>query len=238
MGALLWGCGGHVLPEIHSDADRFTTARRLYDQGDYGDAVTLLKPYIDSAAGTAQVDQAIYLLGTCYLKQKEWALAADQFERIGRDYPESDSSASAAFRLGEAYFGQSRNADFDQDFTHRALDQWESYLRDNPGHWLNIEAQRRVMDARTRLARKLLHTGDLYLKLRLLEPARVYYRRVVDEHGDTAERPYADMGLALLDAHQGKRAEAVAQLREIETQYARLPIASKAAQERRRLERK
>ena len=236
--AAFWGCGGHVLPEIHSEADRFATARRLYERGDYGDAVTLLKPYIDAAAGTAQVDEAIYLLGACYLGQKEWALAADQFERIARDYPESDSSGSAAFRLGEAYFGQSRQADFDQDFTRRALEQWENYLRDHPGHWLNVEAGRKVMEARTRLARKLLHTGDLYLKLRFLEPARLYYRQVIDGYGETSARPYAELGLALLDAREGKRAEAIEQLRAVETQYARLPIAQKAARERARLERK
>lgn len=233
-----WGCGGHVLPEIHSEADRLATARRLYQQRDYGDAVLLLKPTLDAASGTAQVDEAIYLLGACYLGQREWALAAEQFERLARDYPESDSSGSAAFRLGEAYFGQSRQADFDQDFTRRALEQWEGYLRDHPDHWLNAEANRKILEARTRLARKLLHTADLYYKLRFNEPSRVYYRRVLDEYGETGARPYAEMGLALLDARAGKKDEAIAQLRSVETQFARMPVASKAARARARLERK
>jgi len=236
--AWLSGCGGHVLPEIHSDADRLSTARRLRDQGSYLDATELLKTYISSSSGTAQVDEAVYLLGDCYLRQKEWALAVNEFERLGRDYPESDSSAAAAFRLAEAYFGQSRREDFDQGYTHRALEQFQSYLRGHPGHWLNAQAERRVMEVRTRLARKLLGTGGLYLKLGFWEPARVYYRQVVEEYGDTASRTEADLGLALVDAREGKRAEAIAQLREIETRYAHLPVARRAARERQRLERK
>ena len=241
--ATLWviglaGCGGHVLPEIHSDGDRLATARQLVERRDYTDAVTLLKSTIDAGAGSARVDEAIVLLGTCYLKQREWVLAAEQFERIARDYPESDSSGTAAFQLGEAYFGQSRKQDFDQEHTHRAIDQWSSYLRGHPGHWQNAEAERRIMEARTRLAHKLLGTADLYRKLGLLEPARIYYRRVIDEHGDTSWRPHAELGLALLDARQWRRDEAIARLAEIEQQYPQLPVAQRAARERKRLERK
>ena len=63
------------------------------------------------------MDEAIYLLGHCYLRSKDYPNAQVEFERLLRDYPESDSSGSAAYRLGEALRGQSRPADFDQDFT-------------------------------------------------------------------------------------------------------------------------
>jgi len=234
----LAACGGHVLPEIHSQGDRLATARALYDRGSYGDASELLKNIIDSGAGSARIDEAIYLLGQCYLTLHEWSMATEQFERIARDYPESDSSGSAAFRLGEAYYGQSRKPDFDQDRTRQALEQWSGYLRAYPGHWLNVEAQKRIMQARTRLAQKALGTGDLYLKMRLMEPARAYYQVVIDEFGDTSWRPRAELGLAMVDAKEGRKAEAIERLREIERQYPQLPIAQLAGYQRRKLERK
>ena len=237
LGALLMaGCGGHVLPEIQG-GDRFATARMLYERGSYGDAATLLKSIIDTGAGSARIDEAIYLLGQTYLKQREWQLAAEQFERVTRDYPESDSTASASFRLGEAYFGQARRPDFDQEYTLRALSQWTAYQRANPDHWLQGEANRRIMEARVRLATKLIHTANLYRKLRHYEPSRIYYRRVIDEYGDTSLRPQAELGLAMVDARNGKKTEAVAALREIERQYPQLPVAQEAARERRRIER-
>jgi outer membrane protein assembly factor BamD len=236
--ALAWGCGGHVLPEIHSEADRLTIARRLFAEEDYGNAIELLKTYTESAGGAADVDQAIYMLGQCYLRSRDFPLAANEFERLLRDYPESDSSGSAAFRLGEAYFGQTRRPDFDQEFTVKALDQWQSYLRGYPGHWLNAEAERKVLEARSRLAQKLADTGNLYLKLRFSEPARLYFQRVLDDYADTPVVGEARLGLAITDGRQGKRDQALAALREIETQFAGHALAERASRERRRLERK
>lgn len=236
IAATLAGCGASTLPAIRSDADRLTVARHLHAEGDDTQAIELLKVYTASASGAADVDQAIYLLGECYLAIKEWPLAANEFERLLRDYPESDSSASASFRLGEAYFGQSRKPDFDQEFTLKALEQWLNYLRLNPGHWLNATAQGKVLEGRTRLANKLLSNGNLYLKLRHFEPARFYFRRVVDEYPETPARPRAELGLAIADAKEKKKVPAIAAFREIESRYAGQPVAHDAARERRRLE--
>jgi outer membrane protein assembly factor BamD len=238
LAALVWACGGHVLPEIHSEADRLSVARRLFAEHEYADAITLLKTYTTSSGGAADVDEAIYLLGQCYLKTHDWALAATEFDRLIKDYPESDSTASAAFRLGEAYFGQSRKPDFDQEYTIKALDQWLAYKNTYPGHWLQREADAKILEARSRLAKKLVATGRLYLKLKLPQPARVYFQRVLDEYGDTPLVADARLGLALAEARDGKRDEAIATLRELEAQQSGQPIAERAARERRRLERK
>src|SRR5262245_30604097 len=238
LGVWLAGCGASVLPSVHSETERLALARRMRDQGKYDQAIELLKTYVDNNAGSADVDDALYMLGDSYLRTKAWTDAGAQFERLLRDYPESDSSGSARFRLGEALFAQSRPVDFDQDYTLRAIEEWQRYLRDFPGHWLNAEATNRINQGRTRLADKLVRTGSLYLKLRLPEPARLYFSRVTSEYGDTAKVSEAELGLALADALDGKRTEAIAQLKSIEERYPGQPVAEKAARERRRLEKR
>jgi outer membrane protein assembly factor BamD len=235
---ILVGCGASVLPTIHSDSERLAVARRMVERREYGEAVELLKSYIASSGGSADVDEAIYLLGRSYLGQKEWVLAQGEFERLLRDYPESDSAGAASFRMGEALFGQTRPRDFDQEFTVKAIDQWQSYLRDYPGHWLNPEAEHRIFVSRTRLAEKLVDTGNLYLKLKQPGPARMYYQKVTEEYPDTTATPFAEIGLALCEAAQGRRDQAVAQLRQVESRYAGQPPATRAARERSRLERR
>ena len=74
--------------------------------------------------------------------------------------------------------------------------------------------------------------------MRLLEPARAYYQRVIDEFGDTSWRPQAEYGLGMVYVKMGRKDEAIAVLREVETQYPQLPISKLAGYERRRLERK
>lgn len=238
LAAALVGCAGSVLPVVRSEAERLTVARSLMEQKKWVSATEMLKGFVDNNAGSADVDQAIYLLGECYLRTKEWASAGVEFERLTRDYPESDSTPAAAFRLGEALYGQARPADFDQEYTNKALDQWQSYLRTYPGHWLNAEAERRIALAQGRIGSKLLDTGRLYLKLKLAGPARVYFQRVDQDYGDTALGSEARVGLALCDALQGQRDKALEELRQVETQSAGQPAAAQAARERARLERR
>src|SRR5262245_42950617 len=95
----LAGCGASVMSQVHSEEERLALARRYASDRRYFDSIELLKSYIQNNAGSAEVDEAIYLLGECYLKTKDWATAAVEFERLLTDYPESDSAASGSFRL-------------------------------------------------------------------------------------------------------------------------------------------
>jgi outer membrane protein assembly factor BamD len=232
---LLGGCGAAALPSVHSEPERFALARRLAAKGDYVDAIELLKTYSANNAGAADVDQAVYLLGQCYLATREFASASVEFERLLREYPESDSSGAASFRLGQAYFGQSRPPDFDQEYTHKALDQWRQFLESYPDHWLAPEAHHQVQIARMRLATKLVNAGDLYVKLRYLAPARAYYHKVEDEYADLPQLGQAWVGLARCDALEHNKADAIARLKQVEERFAGRPIAAEAAHERARL---
>ena len=237
LAVALAGCGASVLPSVHSETERFSVAQQTAARGDYADAIGLLKTYVANNAGSADVDNAIYLLGECYLKTKSWTLAAAEFERLMRDFPESDSCPSASFRLGEAYFGQSRGPDFDQEYTERAEGQWQSYLRAFPGHWLNDEGRHRVAIAHVRLATRLVRTGNLYLKMRQLTPARIYYERIERDYPDTPQLADAWVGLALIDSREGHRDGAIERLKMVESRFPGRPAADRAARERARLQR-
>jgi len=232
----LAGCGAGTIPPVSSESERLSHARTSMDKREYSVAIELLKAYIANNAGSREVDEAIYRLGVCYLRTKENALAQVEFERLLRDYPESDSSGSASFRLGEALWGQARPPDFDQEFTQKALDQWESYLRSDSDHWLVPEARRRIAEARLRLATRLSAVGMLYLKLGLPKPAQVYFQKVADEYADTPKAADAHFGLALCLAKQGKRDEALQRLRALEAEVPTGKLHERVVKERKRVE--
>ena len=230
------GCAAHVLPAVHSEGDRLRMADQAYARRDLLDAIDLYKTYIQRNAGTAQVDGAICMLGQCYLDTRDWPSAEEQFERLLKDYPESDSAGSAAYLLGEALMGQSRPRDFDQQYTQKALDQWDDYMRRYPDHWRHAQAERRVLEVRSQLAAKLVDTGDLYVKLHQYQPARMYYQRVIDQYRETVPSADAELGLALVDARLGKIAEAIDELKDLEQRFPGRPVTLRAQLERTRLE--
>lgn len=230
--AMVAGCGGSVLPQIHDEGGRLELARRLYAKNDATLAVEVLAPFSTSGSGSGNVDEAVYLLGLCHLKLKDWLAAQADFERLQRDYPESDSAASSAFRRGEALWGQSRGPDFDQEYTLKALEQWMTFRREHPEHWLADVATRRIAEARARLATKLYRTGDLYVKLKEYESARTYFRNVLTEYSESALYGDALIGWAVASARLGLRDTAIATLRELETEHAGQPLGLKAARTR------
>jgi outer membrane assembly lipoprotein YfiO len=232
----LAGCAAISMPAIHSEPERLEVARKLAKDREYTSAIEQLKLYVERNGGSAHVDEAIYLLGEVYLKSKDFPNAAVEFERLQRDFPESDSSAAAAFQLGEALYGQSRPPDFDQEFTTKALGQWEHYRRDYPWHWLVPKAEERIAKARAQLASKLMNNADLYYKLRQYDPARIYYQQVEQEYSDTPLLGNAMIGQARCNAMAGRTAEAIAYLKEMEQRFAGQPLGKKAASERSRIE--
>lgn len=236
LAALVVGCGAHVVPQIMNDSARVPLARSLYEKGDYTLAAEVLTSYAQSGAGNADIDQAVYLLGLTYLRQKDWANAQVQFERLLRDYPESDSASSASYQLGEALFGQSRKADFDQEFTLKALAQWEEFAKSWPESPWSGAAATRIGECRTRLARKLWRSGDLYLKQAYYEPAKLYFRNVLDSYADTPIYGDALIGLALTDARLGKKDSALVVLRALESEFAGKPLGERAAKARAKVE--
>ena len=231
----LSGCGASTLPSVHSESERLSLARRQAAKGDYTDAIELLKTFIDNNAGSVEVDHAVYLLGDCYLHVHDWASAAVQFDRLLREFPESDSSASASYHLGIAYEGQARPPDFDQEYTVKAIEQYRHYLQNYPGHWSNALAEHDIQTARMKLAGKLVDTGDLYVKLHLLPAARIYYGRVEDEYSDLPQLGDAWMGLARCDVLDHKPEAAIEKLKQVEERFAGRPVAEMAARERARL---
>jgi outer membrane assembly lipoprotein YfiO len=233
---VLAGCGAHVMSQVRTENERLEAGKRALEHRQYTDAIQNFKIYIANSQGQAQVDEVIYLLGMAYLESRQYPLAQGEFERLGRDYPESDSAGSASYRLGEALLGQTRPRDFDQEFTEKAVDQWQQYLRGFPGHWLNPEAERALLVARTRLGRKFNDAAKLYIKLRQYEPAEVYYLRVIQEYGDTPAGSEAELGLAQLDARRGRKAEAIERYKAIEARYPGQPVAKDAAKERAQVE--
>ena len=84
------GCAAGTTTAVHSESERLEVAQRMARARDWLSAIELLKTYIDRNAGSARVDEAIYLLGECYLRSKDYPNAVVEFERLQRDYPESD----------------------------------------------------------------------------------------------------------------------------------------------------
>ncbi|MGD8395760.1 MAG: outer membrane protein assembly factor BamD [Candidatus Eiseniibacteriota bacterium] len=163
----------------------FEDARGDYEAGHHFDAVLKFSDFIREYPGSVLVDQAIYYRGRSYYEQKDWILAAADFERVVRDFPESRFACDAQLWLAETYWRQSRKAPYDQAETRRAIQEYERFQRRCPEHEGIEEIPARLARARNRLAEKQYRAARLYEKLNQPESALIYLGLVVDEYPDT-----------------------------------------------------
>jgi outer membrane protein assembly factor BamD (BamD/ComL family) len=112
-------------------------------------------------------------------------MAAAEFERLVRDFPESRSACDAEFALAECYWHQSRKPQYDQRETEQAIVQLSRYLERCPEHEGAAEADELIDKALDRLAEKRYRAAKLYAKLKRPDAALLYCDLLVSEFGDS-----------------------------------------------------
>jgi outer membrane protein assembly factor BamD len=196
-GLLLAGCAGprstFVIPPGAGDA--LTPARAALAGGNETSAILKLTEYLKDNPGAALVDEANYLLGYANLAQGSRVLAADSFQRVLQDYPQSRFSAEACYQLAVSYDGLARPSQLDQDWTQKAIGAYQGFITRYPERPEVSKAQERIRVLEDRLARKEYENGVLYLKMRAPEAARLYFQMVLDDHPQSSFACRASLGL-------------------------------------------
>lgn len=215
-GLLLAGCAGprstFVIPPGPGVGDALSPARAALAAGNETTAILKLTDYLRDNPGSALVDEANYLLGLAHLGEKSRVLAADSFQRVLQDYPQSRFSADACYYLAVAYDGLARPSQLDQDWTGKAIGAYRGFVTRYPGRPEVAAAQERIQALEDRLARKDYENGALYMKMRSPEAARLYFQLVVERHPQSVWACRASLGIGESLASQRRWAEAAERL--------------------------
>jgi outer membrane assembly lipoprotein YfiO len=174
---------------------RFAEARSEFLRGHFAQAAQDLKAFLEASPGSADAEEATFLLAESYRHTGDFALAEVEYRQLITTYPASAHRAEAEFQMGVVLWRESHGAPYDQDLTHRALDQFRRFVTTHPDDPHVQEAKAVIAQAEARLAEKLYRIGRLYVKLRAYESARIYLNDLVSTYPNTL---WADRGALLL----------------------------------------
>ncbi len=188
--ALAWlsagGCGGGpTIQPVAQPADQLGVARAAIEKKDYRRAEELLKGYLDLNPVSTEAGEAHYLLGLIHYRRGEWPLAATEFAILINQFPDDVRVPDGRYHLALSFWRQSRPAPYDQEYTRRALSEFDRFLALYPEHPRAEEARKWRDEARERLAKKAFENGRLYYKLGFQGPARLYLLEVREQYADT-----------------------------------------------------
>ena len=189
--SLTISCGSHVAREQMNAFEAFRQAMDEFHRGKYLNAVDQLTLVTFNYSGSSIVDSAQYYLAESHFMMKEYILAAAEFERLVSHFPSSPLVDDARYKIGLCYFKLSPKYALDQEYTYKAIEEYQRFTEDYPQSSLVPEVLESIFQARTKLAKKTFKSGKLYFRMKDYQSAIIYMNEVLDYYYDTNFAPPA-----------------------------------------------
>lgn len=177
-----------VVKSITAD-ERFEMGKKLFDDEDYLDAIHEFEIVKIQFPGSTVADDAQYYLAESRFKMEEYLLAAQEYQELIRNMSASSFVPLAQFKVGLCYYNISPGSSLDQQYTHRAIDEFQTFIEYYPTHELVQEATANIKKLNETLAKKLYETAKLYMNMEYYKSATIYFNTVIEKYHDT---PYAE----------------------------------------------
>jgi len=172
----------------------FEKAKAFYDRGRYTDATRAFETVLSIGRGTEIAQESQYLLAMSYFNNRDYLVAASEFQRYATNFPRSERRIDAEFQEAISYYKLSPRYKLDQTDTFRAIELMQLFIGRYPGTTQAEEAAGLIDEMRDKLARKEYESGQMYLRIRQYEAAAIYFGMVLDMYPETT---WAEASLAL-----------------------------------------
>ncbi|MGH2574587.1 MAG: outer membrane protein assembly factor BamD [Ignavibacteria bacterium] len=190
----LYGCSSSGSDINTDDPEKaFKIAKRNFDRGDYTDAIEDFSFIKIKFPGTQIADKVQFYLADSYFHQKEYLLAAYEYETMLKNYPLSTFIPETRYKLGLSYYHLSPKYALDQQYTKYAIAELQTYIELYPEDKNIRDAERKLNELKNKLAYKDFKSGELYMKLGNYRSANIYFGNVVE---NIIESDWADDAMA------------------------------------------
>jgi outer membrane protein assembly factor BamD len=212
---LFLACGPAPPVSTPDAEDQYQLAMERFEDEKYEQAQLEYQKLIWNYPGSDLVDDAQYHLAECHRLLEDYPTAVVEYSRLVRSYSQSPFAPTAHYKLALCYYQQSLPSHLDQDFTHMAIHELNTFLEEHPGHEDAPEARKLLLEARTKLAKKEYENARLYYKMDAYDSAIIYIEELLEEYPDTKWAPDAHYLIGECYREQGNRDDALAAYRQV-----------------------
>ena len=197
---VLVSCHSSDVAQPLAAEDRFAKGKQEFEKEDYLEAIEDFTAVTLQFPGSAVADDAQFYLGECRFQRGEYLLAAYEYQTLRKNMPASTLVPLSQYKIGLCYYRLSPKPPLDQNYTRKAIDEFQSFLEYFPTHELASDAEAKIRELNNRLAKKDYDTGVLYMKMENYRAATFYFGSVLEKYHDSeyAERAHVGKLQALI----------------------------------------
>ena len=226
---VVWfSCSSESIKPLPGAENQYQIAKREYQKKDWSNAVMEFQKLIFNYPGFAQADSAQFLLAMSYFNNKEYPLAAGEFNKLSFSFPTSFLTDDAMYYAGVCALEQSPKPELDQQYTQIAIERFRDFLEEYPESEFVPQAEQKILEARSKIAKKTYNTAYLYVKLGDYDAALIYLNEILDLYSDTPWFSEAFFLLGEVYLKQNKLDQAKATFQEFVAKFPQDKLAHKA----------
>lgn len=219
LALLVTACGSTNENRVLPADPQYASAVRLYEDGEYDDAVAAFQAFTFNYPQDPRVVDARWLTAESYYSDGDWATAAQEYLNFQRDYPRDDRAAEALFNAARSYERMSLRPELDQRDTQRALTVIDRVLSEYPGSEFAESARERRGQLRNKLAEKEYLIAEFYFDNEDYEAAETYLVELIERFPQSDWVPAAYALLARARCEHGLDDEAARAFRALAELY-------------------
>lgn len=164
--AVLSGCSGYNKILKASDYNtKYSLAKNYFMEGRYTNCSSILEECVAYQRGTAQAEESMYLLATCYYNLNDYLSASQYYLACFRSFPNSTYSENCLYWSGKSLFLDTPDPRLDPTSTESAILQLQRFVETYPDSKYRPEAEDMIYTMYDRLVEKELGTAELYYNM-------------------------------------------------------------------------
>jgi outer membrane protein assembly factor BamD len=183
------GCSSSEAVKQLSAQERFDLGTKAFKDEDYLAAIEEFKVVSLQFQGSNVADSAQFYLAECRYLREEYILAAFEYDVLIRTMTSSSFTARARFRRATCYYELSPKSHLDQNYSRKAIDNYQDFLEYHPADTLAPLADQRIAELNAKLAKKDFENGITYMHMEYYKAATYYFDVVLEKYHDT---PFAE----------------------------------------------
>jgi outer membrane protein assembly factor BamD len=192
------GCGRKKVDPGWTAQEYYKYAKVKYDDEDFLGAQLDFDVVVLRYGGSIYADSAQYFLAMCHYYMDEFLISAVEFRKLITDRSQSPLVVDAQYMLAESYAQMSPRPSLDQEYTFKALQEYQIFLEDYPFDKRKEDVEKKIFFLRNKLARKNFQNAELYRKMGRLKSSLIYYDIVLESFYDSEWADDALYGKAMV----------------------------------------
>jgi outer membrane protein assembly factor BamD len=182
---LFSGCSSDEATQQLSAEERFELGMKAFKDEEYLDAVEEFKVVSLQYQGSSVADSAQFYLAESRYLREEYILAAFEYDVLIRYMSSSIFISRARFRRATCFYELSPKSHLDQNYSKKAIDEYQAFLEYHPTDSLVSLAEERIVELNTKLAKKDYESGMIYMHMEYYKAATYYFDIILEKYHDT-----------------------------------------------------